>query len=167
MVDALSIIGANYLWFAIMGIAVVYFLLRPRREQKRMLILAMLVLPLVYLISLIAGALYYDPRPFVVEHFTPLIPHRPSNGFPSDHVLWSAATAAIIFPSNKSLSLILWLLTVLVGASRMYVGVHHPMDIAGSIVMAVVASTIVYLLVKRMKLFGDSNSRPTNVTPPK
>src|SRR6266704_2891926 len=116
MVDTISIFAANYLWYVIMGIAVVYFLIQSRPEQKRMLIFAALVLPLVYLASILGGALYNDPRPFVVSHFVPLIPHKPSNGFPSDHVLWSTATAAIIFPSNKYLSLILWLLTVLVGA---------------------------------------------------
>ncbi len=100
MFDTLLIIAANYLWYVIIGIAVVYFLFQPRGEQKRMLIFAALVLPLVYIVSILGGALYYDPRPFVVEHFAPLISHKPSNGFPSDHVLWSAATAAIIFPSG-------------------------------------------------------------------
>src|SRR6266446_1815963 len=153
MVDTLSIFAANYLWYVIIGIAVVYFLIQSRPEQKRMLIFAALVLPLVYLVSLLGGALYYDARPFAVEHFTPLIPHKPSNGFPSDHVLWSAATAAIIFPSNKYLSLILWLLTVLVSASRVYVGVHHPIDILGSMLIAIVVGSIVYLIIRRMKMF--------------
>jgi len=165
MLDTLSIIAANYLWYVIIVIAVVYFLIQPRPEQKRMLIFAALVLPLVYLLSLLGGGLYYDARPFVMEHFTPLIRHKPSNGFPSDHVLWSAATAAIIFPSNKYLSLTLWLLTILVGASRVHVGVHHPIDIVGSIAMAILVAFIVYLIIRRMKLFRDStNSRPTQAS---
>ena len=153
MVDTLSIFAANYLWYVIIGITVVYFLTLSRPEQKRMLIFAALVLPLVYLFSLLGGALYYDARPFVVEHFNPLIPHKPSNGFPSDHVLWSAATAAIILPSNKYLSLILWLLTILVGASRVHAGVHHPLDIVGSMLMAIVVGSIVYLIIRKMKMF--------------
>ncbi len=153
MVDTLSIFAANYLWYVIIGITVVYFLTLSRPEQKRMLIFAALVLPLVYLFSLLGGALYYDARPFVVEHFNPLIPHKPSNGFPSDHVLWSAATAAIILPSNKYLSLILWLLTILVGASRVHAGVHHPVDIVGSMLIAIVVGSIVYLIIRRMKMF--------------
>ena len=153
MVDTLSIFAANYLWYVIIGITVVYFLTLSRPEQKRMLIFAALVLPLVYLFSLLGGALYYDARPFVVEHFTPLIPHKPSNGFPSDHVLWSAATAAIIFPSNKYLSLLLWVLTILVGAARVRAGVHHPIDIVGSMLMAIVVGSIVYLIIRKMKMF--------------
>ncbi len=156
MLDTLSIIAANYLWYLIIGIAVVYFSIQPRPEQKRMVIFAALVLPLVYILSILGGALYYDPRPFVVEHFGPLISHKPSNGFPSDHVLWSATTAAIIFPSSKYLSLLLWVLTILVGAARVHAGVHHPIDIVGSMLMAIVAASIVYLVIRRMKMFRDA-----------
>ncbi len=165
MADTLSIFATNYLWYVIIGIAVGYFLIQPRPKQKRMLVFAAPVLPFVYLVSLLGGTLYYDPRPFVVDHFTPLIPHKPSNGFPSDHVLWSAATAAIVFPSNKYLSLILWFLPILVGASRVYVGVHHPIDIVGSIAMAILVASIVYLIIRRLKLFRDStNLRPTQAS---
>src|SRR6266478_2261138 len=165
MLDTLSIFAANYLWYVIIGIAVVYFLIQPRQEQKRMLLFAALVLPLVYLLSLLGGALYYDARPFFVGHFNPLIPHKPNNGFPSDHVLWSAATAAIILPSNGYLSLLLWVLTILVGAARVHAGVHHPIDIVGSIAMAIVVAFIVYLIIRRTRLFDDStDSRPTHAS---
>ena len=130
-----------------------------------MVIFAALVLPVVYILSILGGAIYYDPRPFVVEHFTPLIPHKPSNGFPSDHVLWSAATAAIILPSNEYLSLLLWVLAIVVGAARIHVGVHHPIDIVGSIAIAIVVASIVYLIIGRTKLFRNStNSRPTQAS---
>src|SRR5258708_10419931 len=165
MLDTFSIIAANYLWYVIIVIAGAYFLVQSRAEQKRMLIFAALVLPLVYLSSILGGALYEDPRPFVVNHFVPLIPHKANNGFPSDHVLWSAATAAIIFPSNKYLSLILWLLTILVGASRVHAGVHHPIDIVGSMAMAILVAFIVYPIVRRMKPFrGSTKSMPTQAS---
>ncbi len=165
MLHTLSIIAATYLWYVIIGIAVAYFLIQSRAEQKRVLFFAALVLPLVFVGSILGGALYNDPRPFVVGHFVPLIPHKANNGFPSDHVLWSAATAAIILSSSKYVSLILWLLTILVGASRIYVGVHHPIDIVGSIAMAILVASIVYLIIRRMKLFRDStNSRPTQAS---
>jgi len=156
MLDTLSILAANYLWYAIIGLAVVYFLMQARPRQKRMLIFAILVLPLVYVVSIIGGALYYDPRPFVVGHFTPLIPHKPNNGFPSDHVVWSAATAVIIFPSNEHLSFILWLLTILVGVSRVHAGVHHPIDIVGSMLMAIVVAAFAYFIIERVNILRDT-----------
>ncbi len=153
MLDTSSIFAASYLWYVIIGIAVVHFLTQSWPEKKRMLIFAALVLPLVYIASMLGGALYYDPRPFVAEHFTPLIPHKANNGFPSDHVLWSAAMSAIIFPGNRYLSLILWVLTILVGASRVYVGVHHPIDIVGSILMVILIAALTHFIIKKMNLF--------------
>jgi len=154
MLDRLSILAANYLWYAVIAIAVIHLLTLPRREQIRSLKFAAIALPLIYFVSVIAGALYYDLRPFVVGNFIPLIPHKATNGFPSDHVLWSAAIAALILPSNRYIGLILWLLTLLVGASRVYVGVHHPIDVAGSILIAVVVAVLVHLVLRRINLFG-------------
>ena len=134
----LAIFGADYLWYVIIAIAIVYFFVRPWHEKIHLVIFAGLVLLLVFLVSLLAGVLYYDPRPFVVGHSTPLIPHKPNNGFPSDHVLWSAAIAAIIFPGSRYLSLVLWLLTAAVGIARVYVGLHHATDVIGSMVIAAV-----------------------------
>ena len=120
---------------------------------------------LVYIDSMLGAALYYDPRPFVVGHFTPLILHKPNNGFPADHVLWSAATGAIMFPSNKYLSLTLWLLTILVGAARIHAGIHYPIDIVGNVVVAIAVAAIVYLFIRRMKVFRDSTDpRPTQAS---
>ena len=154
MRDKLSILAANYLWYLIIGIAIVYFFVRPWHQKIHLLIFAGLVLLLVFLVSLLAGALYYDPRPFVVGHYTPLIPHKPTNGFPSDHVLWSAAIAAIIFPSNRYLSLVLWLLTAAVAIARVYVGVHHATDVIGSIVIAVVVAVLVHYSLKRVNILN-------------
>lgn len=144
MLDTLSIFGAKYLLIVIAGIALVYLLEQPRSRQKRIAIFAALSLPLTYIISKFGALLYDDPRPFVSGHFIPLITHEPDNGFPSDHVLLCAGIAAVIYPSSKSLSLILWALTLLVGMSRVHTCLHHPIDIIGSIVMAIAVAAIVY-----------------------
>jgi undecaprenyl-diphosphatase len=148
MLDTLSIIGAAYLFIVVAGIAFVYFLRQPRFEQKRLVLSAALTLPLVYVVSKLGALLYNDPRPFVAGRFVPLIPHEPDNGFPSDHVLLCASIAAIIYLSSKRLSLVLWALTLLVGLSRVYTGLHHVADIIGSMLMATVVTAIVYLAIR-------------------
>src|SRR5262249_35298094 len=143
---------ANYLLFLIIGIAVVYVLTRPRRERIHLAIFGGLVLLLVSLVSALASALFYNPRPFMMGHFTPLIPHKPGNGFPSGHMLWSAGIATFIFPSNRYLSGVLWILALAVGAARVYVGVHHPIDIIGSIVIVVVVAALVDFALRRLNI---------------
>jgi undecaprenyl-diphosphatase len=147
VLDTLSMFGAKYLFIVIAGITLVYFLGQPRSIQKRIVIFAAVTLPLIYIFSKIGGLLYDDPRPFVAGHFVPLIPHEPDNGFPSDHVLLCAGIAAIIYPSSKGLSLVLWVLTLLVGISRVHVGLHHPLDILGSMGLAVTVATLAYFIM--------------------
>ena len=158
MIDKLSIIGAKYLFIVIAGIAFVYFLKQPRVEQKRLVLFAALTLPLVYVVSKIGALLYYEPRPFVSGHFQPLIPHEPDNEFPSDHVLLCASIAAVVYPSSKRLSLALWVLTLLVGVSRVFTGLHHPVDVIGSALMAIVVATLVYRAVKGRNMFKSSTN---------
>lgn len=151
MLDKLSIFGAEYLFIVIAGIAFVYFLRQPRATQKQIVIFAVLTLPLIFIVSKISALFYDDPRPFVVGHFIPLIPHEPDNGFPSDHVLLCAGIAVVIYPSSKRLSLILWVLTSLVGMSRVRVGLHHPIDIIGSIGIATAVAALACLIIKRTR----------------
>ena len=78
----------------------------------------------------------------MVEHFTPLISHAANNGFPSDHSLISFAFASIVFLFNKKLGFVLFLLSFLVGLSRVYVGVHYPIDILGSFLICIIVAKI-------------------------
>jgi undecaprenyl-diphosphatase len=105
-----------------------------------------------YIISRIAGALYFDPRPFVVGHFIPLIAHAADNGFPSDHVLLTGALAMIVWFYNKKLSIVLWVLALLIGWARVYVGIHHTADIVGSIVIVLAVGGAYALLEKYREL---------------
>jgi undecaprenyl-diphosphatase len=91
---------------------------------------------LSYATAKVAGLLYFDARPFVVSHVAPLIPHAADNGFPSDHTLLAAVIAAVITKYNWRLGIILWILALLIGATRVLADLHHPIDILGSLVIA-------------------------------
>jgi len=131
--DTLIIFIAKYLLFVSIAIAILYFLKQTRQKQKEMLIFAVLLLSLSYVIAKIVGHFYFDPRPFVLGHFAPLLPHAADNGFPSDHTLLAAAVAFAIFHFNKKLGMFLLLLAILVGVARVLAGVHHLIDVAVSL----------------------------------
>ncbi|MDP1846072.1 MAG: phosphatase PAP2 family protein [Candidatus Moranbacteria bacterium] len=133
--NILIIYSAKYLLFVSMVIAVLYFLKQPRQKQKEALVFALILFPLSYIVAKIISRFYFDPRPFVTGNFTPLIPHAPDNGFPSDHTLLGAAIAAVIFRLNKKAGLLLFFMALFVGLARILAGVHHAADIAGSMLV--------------------------------
>lgn len=151
LVDLVFIFGAKYLYFVIIIISGVWFLGQPRLKKKEILIILCICLPLVFIISKISGSLYYNARPFVVGYFKPLIPHLADNGFPSHHALLVCAISTVIFTFNKRIGLLLWVLALFVGLSRVYVGVHHFVDILGSIFISIISVTAVYFSLKFSK----------------
>lgn len=147
--DYFFIFGAKYLYLLAGVIVLVWFWKLPKEKKKEIIIFGVIALPVIYLVSKIGAWLYFDPRPFVVGHFAPLIPHDPDNGFPSDHALLMSAIASIIYPFNKKVSAGVWIIAVLVGISRVYVGIHHPIDIVGSVVISAVVSALAYFVFNR------------------
>lgn len=127
-------------------IAGIYFLKQPRSIQKKIIIFSALSLILLYLLATVAGYIYNDPRPFVVGNFAPLIPHVPDNGFPSDHVLVVSVIAAIFtYFSTRRIVITLWIVTLFVAIGRVFVGVHHPIDVIASIFISILATYIAHL----------------------
>ena len=102
---------------------------------------------------LIAQVIIKRPRPDVPH----LDAHLPTSSYPSGHV---AATlclyvgiAMLVFGHTKSWWRWLFLIPavlmpVLVAASRMYRGMHHPTDVLGAVVLAGVWLPAVYLMIR-------------------
>ncbi len=149
--EAIIIFGAKYFVFVGVLVAAWVFVRAPRNTQKNMVVLGIISLPLMYVVAKFVGHFYFDPRPFVSSGITPLIPHAPDNGFPSDHTLLAAALACIMFPFRQKAGLLLAALTVLVGISRVLAGVHHTVDVAGSIGIAVIVTAVVFFVTKRYR----------------
>jgi membrane-associated phospholipid phosphatase len=150
ILDPVFIFGAKYLYLLIIFIAFIWIFTRSGSERKDSLLFICICVPLAFMVSDIAGRLYYNPRPFVLGSFAPLISHSPDNGFPSHHVLLASVISAVIFIFDKRISFFLWGLTFFIGISRVYTGVHHVVDIAAGVLIPVVLVTAIYcLLAKR------------------
>lgn len=142
------IFSAKYLVYLLVVAAVIFTFFQKREVLKRMIVFAVISLPITYIVAKIAGKLYFDPRPFVTQHVAPLIPHAPTNGFPSDHALISFAVAWIIFLHNKKAGIVFLLVALLIGVSRVYVRVHSPIDIIGSLVISFVVAFLTEYALK-------------------
>ena len=149
LVDHIFIFGAKYLFILAVILATVWFFRLPRKEKKSVFIFGLIALPAIFIVSRIASVLYFDPRPFVVGYYKPLIPHIPDNGFPSDHVLFVSAIASVIFPFSRKVSACVWAIAIFVGISRVYVGVHHTVDILGAAAISIVVSAIIFFFFNK------------------
>lgn len=133
---------------AVLGVAGLLTLPSPLRWQSFVVLGIAGVIGLVFL--KLGGMAYNDPRPFVVEHIKPMFPHGTDNGFPSDHTALGMVIAGTVWLYRRSLGLLLGVLTVLVGTARVLAHVHHPVDIAGAIVLAWVAVAIAWWIAPRI-----------------
>jgi undecaprenyl-diphosphatase len=155
--DLLIIFGAKYLVIipALVVLTVLYML--PAHDRVRFTMLALLSLPLAYVLAKVAGHIYFNPRPFVVGNFTPLVQHGVDNGFPSDHTLLASSLAALMTVIRPRIGAILWVIAIVVGISRVLAGVHHTLDIVGAMVIAVIAVYTAFSLLRlRLRFLRSS-----------
>ena len=148
--DAVIVAVAQYLYLVPVALFILYGLATKRK--KEFFLFSLFVLPTSYLLGLLAGHLFYDPRPFVADpSVIPLFSHAPDNGFPSDHALLTGTLAAIVSAFNAPLAALLWLLAFLVGGARVLANVHHALDIAGSFAIAAFSAIAVGELFPRFR----------------
>lgn len=141
----LIIFTAQYLYLAILAIAVVVVMFAKRDIRIGLIKLSAISLPFAFVVGRALNHIIANPRPFVVENVSPLFLHGADNGFPSDHTLLAITVAAIILTYNRKLGVVLVILGLLVGSARVLAKVHHPIDIIGS---TIIAFTCVYLSQK-------------------
>lgn len=138
--DGLIVFAAKDLFLVIPAIASIYWLKAPSRTKKYLFFLGMAVALISVVVGQAIAHFYFDPRPFVIGHFKPLIPHVADNGFPSDHTLLSAVIAATLTTASVPVGVALWVITGFVAVARVSAGLHHAIDVIGSISIAAVVT---------------------------
>lgn len=132
----LIIFSATYL-VALVALVCIAALVVSRRIE--LVYTLMLALAIGWGIARILGLFISHTQPFDVGGFEPLIPHEVNNSFPSDHTLVSGIAAAIAWLHSRSIGALLFASALLVGTARVAAGLHYPVDIAASLVLAVCA----------------------------
>jgi undecaprenyl-diphosphatase len=156
--NLLIVFTGQYLIFIIGSVALAATLLSKKTMRNSTIVLAIPSFLIALAIATVAGRLYYDPRPFVTEHTTPLIPHSADNGFPSEHTLFAMVTAITMFIYSRKIGILLGILSILVGVARVIAGIHHPIDIIGSVVIAIAAVCIAWAV---LKVLSKKLAKPT------
>lgn len=110
------------------------------------------------LLSTLLKMVYDRPRPDLVPHAVEVT----SASFPSGHAMLSAVTyltlGALLMPVQNRRSLKIYVLavasaiTLMVGLSRVYLGVHWPTDVIGGWCVGAAWALLCWLLAERLRL---------------
>jgi len=88
-----------------------------------------------------------DRPPLVYPEPKPLV-HVPHTGaFPSGHTSTAFACATVLAWSDRRLAIPAYILAALIAISRVYVGVHWPLDIIGGAVLGTLVATALLRLL--------------------
>lgn len=139
--DTVMVFGAEFVVY--LTLILIFFLaIGGGVKEKKSLIVTLISLPVAIILIKFIHLFYLEPRPFVSQNINPLIIHTRDASFPSRHATIMAAIAFVyMYYKSKWTPLILFL-TVWVGISRIYVGVHYPLDILGGTVIGLLTTFI-------------------------
>lgn len=134
---ALAAVVANYLIFLIPVFLVAVWCWGPEKQRSAAL-QSVAVTFLALGVNQIIGLIWFHPRPFAVGLGHTFIAHAADSSFPSDHATVFAAVG-LTFILAKARTGLGWLLLgvgTVVACSRIYLGVHFPMDMVGAVLVA-------------------------------
>jgi undecaprenyl-diphosphatase len=133
-------LSATYLLYVVALGALLSWLRAPRADRLPFAVAGVVAAVAVGILVKVAGAVWTDPRPFVVDHVAPLINHGVDNGFPSDHTALAVAVSLVVLTRDRLIGGVLLVLSLALGAARVAALVHHVPDIAvGGLIGAVAA----------------------------
>jgi undecaprenyl-diphosphatase len=96
------------------------------------------------------GFALHAPRPFIVGVGQTLVAHQPNASFPSGHATVFFTYAAVLMVFGKDgLAALFAALGLLVAWSRVYLGIHFPLDMVGAAVVGALAASATVWTMRR------------------
>ena len=151
--DALIIFGAEYLIWVLAAalIAILFYgLLARRTKVAGSLALVFVAAAIAWGVAQVIKYFYASPRPFLVlPDVNVLFLHGDNDSFPSGHATFVFALATALYFYHRQLAYLYFVGAVLIGLSRIIVGIHWPVDILAGYVLGGATSVMIYYLYKR------------------
>ncbi|MCG7316316.1 MULTISPECIES: undecaprenyl-diphosphatase [Brevibacillus] len=141
---------AEYMvYFLGLGLVVYWF---TRNHRNRMMVIqAVITFILAEILGKLAGLFYSHYQPFaVLQDVNQLVEHAIDNSFPSDHSILFFSICASFWLMRKKASWLWLVLAVFVGLSRVWVGVHYPVDVITGALLGFISALFVYWAVPKV-----------------
>lgn len=155
--DALGVAATSGLVF-LLGLLMLAPLLRRRKDGLAFAVKSFLAAAIAWAASEFIGFVFFRPRPFVVlAGVTKLIDRGAwERSFPSGHATAAFALAVSLFlyaretrnASFRASSYIGLALAAVVAVSRVFVGVHYPLDVVGGAFLGTLAAGVAFMIGK-------------------
>lgn len=143
VMKAISLLGDAGAFWILLCLALIAF-----RKTRKIGILAGVSLVLCFICCNLCIKPAVDrTRPWILfDQVMRLIPDPGDSSFPSGHSAASMAPAMAILlnGANKKYGAAAVTLAILIGFSRLYLGVHFPSDVCGGLILGVICACIVY-----------------------
>jgi undecaprenyl-diphosphatase len=102
-------------------------------------------------LNLAIGLAWPQPRPFMVPLGHTWIPHAPDPSFPSDHMtVFTTLALAFLADRDWKVGTPLLAAALLVAWARVFLGVHFPLDMLGSVLVSGLALVLLKPLWRRV-----------------
>lgn len=115
-------------------------------HQRQIALQALVTTALALACNQAIGLIMPTVRPFELGLGVTLLSHAPTPSFPSNHLTIFCCVGFCLWQRHTGLGLSVLGVGLVVAWSRIYVGVHFPLDMLGAIVIAGVATTVVWPL---------------------
>jgi undecaprenyl-diphosphatase len=155
LLDLTAIFFADYSGYVLVLI-VIFLIFSSKKWKENIYNLAFVSLILLLSRGIFTETIrffFFRIRPFVQLGFEPLISQSASEAsMPSGHMtFFFGLSFALYYLGKKGWSYIFMAVSLLIGISRVFVGIHWPLDILAGIIIAFVSAFIVNLLLATKK----------------
>jgi undecaprenyl-diphosphatase len=149
MLSTARILAGQVVW--LVPASLILGWLKGNETKRKLLLEAALSGVVALMVAQLLGMVWPHPRPFVIGLGQQYLAHVADASFPSDHLtlIWSVAFSMMMRQQTRLIGILLGILGIPVAWSRIYLGVHFPMDMVGAALIGVASAWLALLAHSR------------------
>lgn len=162
-IDAAAIFFGDYLGYFVV-LAAILLMIVSRDWRTRFYETSLVVLSLILargILTPLIKFLVQRSRPYEVLEITALVSPLDSAAFPSGHAAFFFALAAALFLINRRIGWGFGIAALVIGISRIIMGVHWPLDILGGALLGIASVLLVREILEKQRSVSFEKTIPS------